>query len=86
MYRGSVNIKPMQNKQLQIVLFWFGIVMAAVFICCGIAFLLSDAMPIKLPKTNRIILGVVFIAYGSFRATRQYGQYKKTQRPDNNAE
>ena len=76
----------MQNKQLQIVLFWFGIVMAAVFICCGFAFLLNDTLMAKLPKTNRIILGIVFILYGAFRATRQYNQYKKMQRPDRDAE
>jgi hypothetical protein len=74
----------MQNKQLQIVLFWIGIIMAAVFICCGFIFLLTGFLIASLPKPNRTILGFVFIFYGAFRATRQYSRYKKMQQQNEN--
>lgn len=69
----------MQNTQLQKVLFWFGMIMAAVFICCGFFFLLNKTFLERVPATNRMILGIVFILYGSFRATRQYARYKQLQ-------
>lgn len=72
----------MQNKQTQTVLFWFGIAMAAVFICCGFAFLLNDSLLKNVQRPNRTILGIVFILYGSFRATRQYNRYKILQQHD----
>ena len=69
----------MQNTQMQKVLFWFGMIMAAVFICCGFFFLLNKTFLERVPETNRTILGIVFILYGSFRATRQYSRYKQLQ-------
>lgn len=76
----------MQNKQMQTVLFWFGILMAAVFICCGFSFLLTDFLLANVPKPNRTYLSYVFIVYGAFRATRQYMRYKKLQQNENNME
>ena len=76
----------MQNKQLKTTLFWFGMVMAAVFICCGFAFLLSDFLIANVPKPNRTYLGYVFIFYGAFRAARQYNRFKIMQRHDRDAE
>ena len=76
----------MQNKHLQTTLFWFGIVMAAVFICCGFAFLISDFLLANVPKPNRTYIGIVFIVYGAFRGTRQYKQYKKMQQPNKDVE
>src|SRR4051812_26810108 len=66
----------MQNKQMNTVLFWFGILMAAVFICCGFSFLFTNFLLANVPKPNRTYLGYVFIVYGAFRATRQYSRYK----------
>ena len=74
----------MQNKLLLTVLFWFGTLMAAVFICCGFAFLLTDFLVVNVPKPNRTYLGIVFIIYGSFRAVRQYNQYKRNLRQNEN--
>lgn len=71
-----------QNKQLQKMLFWFGMIMAAVFICCGFFFLLNKTFLDRVPETNRTILGIVFILYGSFRATRQYNRYKILKQRD----
>jgi len=67
---------------MQTALFWFGILMAAVFICCGFAFLLSDFLVSNVPKPNRTWLGIIFLLYGSFRGTRQYMQYKKMRRDE----
>jgi len=72
----------MQNKQLQTVLFWFGVLMAAVFICCGFAFLFTDFLLKNVPQPNRNWLGFIFIIYGSFRAARQYAQYKRAKRTE----
>lgn len=70
----------MQNRLLSIALFWFGIAMAAVFLCCGFVFLFTGVLSETIPQSSRTMLGVVFLLYGSFRATRQYFQYKKWKR------
>lgn len=74
----------MQNKLIQTALFWFGMIMAAVFICCGFIFLLNKTFLPVLADTKRTILGIVFLMYGAFRATRQYTNYKRMQRENEN--
>lgn len=68
---------------MQQALLWTGILMAAVFIGCGFVFLCSDVLIDKLPKPNRTWLGVAFLAYGGFRAARQYNQFKRMKREEN---
>jgi hypothetical protein len=68
---------------MQRVFLWTGILMAALFLGCGFVFLCSDFLIERLPKPNRIWFGIIFIVYGGFRAARQYNQFKKMQREDN---
>jgi hypothetical protein len=72
----------MQNRLISLALFWFGIAMAAVFLCCGFVFLFTDVLGETIPRSSRTMLGVIFLLYGSFRATRQYFQYKKWKRDE----
>jgi hypothetical protein len=60
-----------------------GIIMAALFIGCGFVFLGTNFLIERLPKPDRIWLGVIFIAYGGFRGARQYNRYKKMNQEEN---
>ena len=62
---------------MQRTFFYSGIVMAALFLGCGFVFLCSDFMIDKYPRPSRTWFAIVFLAYGGFRAARQYHQYKK---------
>jgi hypothetical protein len=67
----------MQSKLAAKALFWFGTLMAAVFLSCGLLFLLSDFLIENLPPPNRTYLGYMFIGYSIFRGWRQYSLYRK---------
>ena len=56
--------------------------MAALFIGCGFIFLCTDFLLERLPKPNRTWFGILFIIYGGFRAGRQYYQFKKLKREE----
>lgn len=73
----------MQDKLTQKALFWFGTFMAAAFLCCGFLFLLSNILIENFPEPNRTWLGVLFLVYAGYRGARQYLQYKKLYRPNN---
>jgi len=68
---------------MQRVFLWAGVLMATLFLGCGFVFLCSDFLIERLPKPNRTWFGIIFIVYGGFRAARQYNQFKKMQREDN---
>jgi hypothetical protein len=68
---------------MQRVFLWTGTLMAALFIGCGFVFLCSDFMLEQLPKPKRTWFGILFLVYGGFRAVRQYNQFKKTKREEN---
>lgn len=70
----------MQDKLTQMALFWFGTVMAAVFLCCGFLFLCSNFMIENIPHPNRTWVGILFLLYAGFRTTRQYNLYKRLKR------
>ena len=57
--------------------------MAALFIGCGFVFLGTNFLIERLPKPDRIWLGVIFIVYGGFRGARQYNRYKKMKQEEN---
>jgi hypothetical protein len=65
----------MQDRLRQTVLFWFGTIMAAVFLCCGFLFLLSNFLAENVPPPNRTYLGLLFLLYAGFRFSRQYRMY-----------
>jgi hypothetical protein len=68
---------------MQRVFLWTGVLMAALFLGCGFVFLCSDFLIDRFPKPNRTWFGFIFLAYGGFRAARQYNQFKKLKREDN---
>lgn len=68
---------------MQRVFLWTGVLMAALFLGCGFVFLCSDFLIEQLPKPNRTWFGIIFIVYGGFRAARQYNQFKKLKKEDN---
>ncbi|HKC68282.1 MAG TPA: hypothetical protein VKG26_08630 [Bacteroidia bacterium] len=68
---------------MQRAFFITGTVMAALFIGCGFVFLCTGFLIERLPKPDRIWFGIIFIAYGGFRAVRQYNQYKKMKQEEN---
>jgi len=72
----------MHNRPTQVVLFWFGTLMAAAFLCCGFLFLTSNFLIERVPPPNRTYLGIVLLLYAGFRATRQYNVFKKLKRGD----
>ncbi|MHB8337575.1 MAG: hypothetical protein ACYC6P_00905 [Ignavibacteriaceae bacterium] len=56
-------------------MFWMkylAYLMATIFIILGAAFLAGYFIPISFPLKFRIILGVVFILYGTFRIVITY--------------
>lgn len=72
----------MQSKLTQMTLFWFGTIMAAVFLCCGFLFICSNFLIDRVPPPNRTYIGILFLLYAGFRATRQYNLYKRLKRGD----
>ncbi|HXB39872.1 MAG TPA: hypothetical protein VNZ49_04970 [Bacteroidia bacterium] len=75
----------MQDKLMQTALFWFGTIMAAAFLCCGLLFLCSDVMIDNFPPPNRKWLGILFLVYAGYRGARQYIKFKKLKH-DNDEE
>ena len=72
----------MHNRPTQVVLFWFGNLMAVAFLCCGFVFLLTDVLIDNFPYPNRKWLGVLLLVYAGYRGMRQFSQFKKLQRTD----
>ncbi len=65
-------------------MFWMkylAYLMATIFIILGAAFLAGYFIPINFPLKFRIILGVVFILYGTFRIVITY--FKNNNRNEN---
>lgn len=65
----------MQDRLRRIVLFWFGTIMAAAFLCCGFVFLFTNFLIDNVPPPNRIYLGLLFLLYAAYRMSRQYRLY-----------
>lgn len=73
----------MQDRLRRIVLFWFGTIMAAAFLCCGFIFLLTNFLIDNVPPPNRTYLGWLFLLYAAYRMSRQYRVYLRLKHGKN---
>lgn len=79
-------MKIADNTRNKLIMKWMAAVMSLAYSALGLTLLLSDALLVEVPWSQRLLLGAIIFCYGLFRGYRFVATYYINKEKDSDEE